>query len=91
MFEYMAMQRPIVCVDLPALREILGDDGARYVPPRASPALAEALLELAARPAQAAALGQRAGTRAQGYTYTARARAVLAELARAAGDDGGGP
>jgi glycosyltransferase involved in cell wall biosynthesis len=83
MFEYMAMHRPIVCVDLAALREILGDDGARFVPSGDVAALAGALLELAADPDGAAALGRRAGARAQGYTYAARARAVLAEMEQA--------
>jgi glycosyltransferase involved in cell wall biosynthesis len=85
MFEYMAMHRPIVAVDLPALREILGDDGARYVPAGDVTALAEALLALAADPAGSEQLGRRAGARAQAYTYPVRARAVLAEAARAVG------
>ena len=83
MFEYMAMHRPIVCADLASLREILGDDGACYVPAGDAGALARALLGLAADPAGAAALGERAGARAGGYTYTARARAVLTEMDRA--------
>jgi glycosyltransferase involved in cell wall biosynthesis len=87
MFEYMAMHRPIVAVDLPSLREILGDDGALYVPAGDPDALAAALLALAADPAQAEALGRRAGERAGGYTYSARARAVLAEMALAMSND----
>jgi glycosyltransferase involved in cell wall biosynthesis len=87
MFEYMAMQRPIVAVDLASLREILGDDGALYIPARDADALAGALLALAADPAQADALARRAGTRSGGYTYAARARAVLAEMALAMTSD----
>lgn len=88
MFEYMAMHRPIVCVDLPSLREILGDDGARYVPPGDVTALATALLEIAGEPGAAARLAERAGARAQDYTYAARARAVLAQATLAAGAAG---
>ena len=87
MFEYMAMHRPIVAVDLASLREILGDDGALYVPAGEAAALADALLTLAADPAQAEELGRRAGERAGGYTYAARARAVLAEMALAMNGD----
>jgi glycosyltransferase involved in cell wall biosynthesis len=83
MFEYMAMHRPIVCVDLAALREIMGDDGARYVAPNDVAALAAGLLAIADDPAAAAALGRRAGERARAYTYTARAQAVLSEMTRA--------
>lgn len=42
MFEYMAMSRPIVCVDRPALREIL-DDTALYFPRGDVSALAQTL------------------------------------------------
>ncbi|MCC6630206.1 MAG: glycosyltransferase [Chloroflexi bacterium] len=80
MFEYMAMHRPIVCADLAALREILGDDGACYVPAGDADALARALLGLAADPAAATALAEQAGARAGAYTYAARARAVLTEM-----------
>jgi glycosyltransferase involved in cell wall biosynthesis len=80
MFEYMAMHRPIVCVDLPSLREILGHDGACFVAPGDVDALADGLLRLAADPATVRALTQRAGERAQAYTYTARAEATLAAM-----------
>jgi glycosyltransferase involved in cell wall biosynthesis len=82
LFEYMAMHRAIVSVDLPALREILGDHGAAWVPPDDVAALAGALLALAGDPARATALGERAGALAARYTYTARAQAVLGELRR---------
>ena len=83
MFEYMAMRRPIVCVDLPALREVLGDDGACFVAPDDVPALAAGLLGIAREPCLAAALAERAVDRARTYTYRARASAVLAEMRRA--------
>ncbi len=43
LFEYAAMARPIVADDAPAMREILGDDGARYFPPGDDAALCAAL------------------------------------------------
>ncbi len=76
LFEYMAAGRPIVLRELPALREILGDDGI-YFPPGDTSALTAALAALAADPTRAAHLGQAAAARAGGYTYQARAARVL--------------
>jgi glycosyltransferase involved in cell wall biosynthesis len=86
MFEYMAMERPIVCVDLASLREILGDDGATFVPARDEAALAAGLLRVAADPDAAAHMARRASQRAGTYTYAARAAAVVREMHRAATD-----
>lgn len=78
LFEYAACARPIVLVDLPALREILPDDAARYVPPGHVPALADALHWIAANPEAAAAMGARAAVAVAPHTYRARAAAVAA-------------
>lgn len=80
MFEYMAMERAIVAIDSPALREILGDDGAYFVPGGEVFALATALLALANDPRQRATLAARAVARVQRYTYTARGAAVAAAM-----------
>jgi glycosyltransferase involved in cell wall biosynthesis len=79
LFEYMAAGRPIVLRELPALREILADDGL-YFPPGDAAVLTTALALLAADPALAARLGQAAAARAGAYTYRARAARVLATL-----------
>ena len=83
LFEYMAAGRPIVLRELPALREILHDDGL-YFPPSDAAALTAALAQLAQDPALAAHLGAAAAGRAAGYTYRERARQVLAVLRRVA-------
>ncbi len=83
LFEYMAAGRPIVLRELPALREILGDD-ALYFPPGDAAALAAALTRLAAAPDLAARLGAAAARAAAGYTYAERARRVLDTLLRVA-------
>ncbi|MGI8589372.1 MAG: glycosyltransferase [Chloroflexia bacterium] len=82
LFEYMAAGRAIVLRELPALREILGDDGL-YFPPGDAAALADALERLARDPELAERLGAAAAARAAGYTYRERARRVLAALALA--------
>ena len=79
LFEYMAAGRPIVLRELPALREILGDDGV-YFPAGDAAALTAALADLATDPARAARLGHAAAARAGAYTYRARAARVLAVL-----------
>lgn len=74
MFEYMAMARPIVCVDRASLREILGDD-AFYFPRGDVDALAGSL-ERAVR-ADAQAVGERARERVKEYTYVKRAEKIV--------------
>jgi glycosyltransferase involved in cell wall biosynthesis len=74
MFEYMAMARPIVCVDRASLREIL-DDGALYFPRGDAAALAHALQQ--AMRADAQPLAERAHTRAAEFTYAKRAEKIV--------------
>lgn len=81
LFEYAAMARPIVAGDIPAVREILGDDGARYFPQGDDAALAAALLAVQRDPDAAAMLAKRAHARVQSFTYRSRAATILA-LAR---------
>lgn len=74
MFEYMAMARPIVCLDRASLREILGDS-AYYFPRGDLDALA-ASLQQAMQPA-AQALGEQGHKRVQEYTYAKRAEKII--------------
>lgn len=75
MFEYMAMERPIVAVDRPALREIL-EGAALFFPPGDASALAAAL-EQSTRP-EARRLAEAARARAGKYTYACRAARIVA-------------
>ncbi len=84
LFEYAAMARPIIAGDIPAVREILGDDGAAYFPQGDEAALCAAFLALHRDPASAAVLAERARVRVQPFTYRARAATILA-LARELG------
>ena len=74
MFEYMAMARPIVCVDRAALREILGD-GALYFPRGDVNVFAETL-QRAVQP-DAQVLGERARERVADFTYKRRAEKIV--------------
>jgi glycosyltransferase involved in cell wall biosynthesis len=76
LFEYMAMARPIISVDLPALREVLDERAARFVRRGDVADLREALRELAADPARRAAMGGEALKQAQPWTYGARAERI---------------
>lgn len=84
LFEYAAMERAIVAADTPALREILGDDGALYFAAGDEVALARALARVAADPAGAALRARRARARVAPFTYGARAEKILALSARVA-------
>ncbi len=73
-FEYMAMARPIVCVDRASLREIL-QDVAFYFPRGDAQALANAL-RAAVQPG-ATMRGERAHELAAEFTYAKRAEKII--------------
>ncbi|MBA3946467.1 MAG: glycosyltransferase [Herpetosiphonaceae bacterium] len=81
LFEYMAMGRPIITVDLPALREVINEQAARFVRRGSITELAAALRELAADPDHREAMGHAARRQAQAWTYTRRAERILAVAA----------
>jgi glycosyltransferase involved in cell wall biosynthesis len=77
LFEYAAMARPIVASDLPALREIVPADAARYVAAANPRALADGLQWVAEHPAEAEDMAHRARTAVSAHTYRARAAAIM--------------
>lgn len=76
LFEYAAMERPIIAADLPALREILPGDAAVYVPAGDTGALDGALEWIAAHPDAARARAVAARAAVAPFTYRARAAAI---------------
>lgn len=82
LFEYMAMRRPIICVDLPALREVIHERAARFVKRGDVQDLRAALRDLARDPARRAAMGEAAHEQAQEWTYTRRAEKIVQLAAR---------
>jgi len=83
LFEYMALGKPIVSADVPAIRSVLtSGESALLVPPGDIAALATAVRQLMEQPALAAQLGKRVRQLAQQYSWQARAVTLL----RLAGD-----
>ncbi|HZG69596.1 MAG TPA: glycosyltransferase family 4 protein [Herpetosiphonaceae bacterium] len=76
LFEYMAMARPIISVDLPALREVIDERATRFVRRGDVADLRNALRELAASPERRAEMGREASRQAQPWTYAARAERI---------------
>ena len=84
LFEYLAMGRPIVASDLPAIREVLThEQTALLVPPDDPSALAGALSRLAADHALAAQLARAASDLAPNYTWARRGERLEAAFTAA--------
>lgn len=78
LFEYMASDRPIVAVDLPVLREVLGDEPAAVmVPPDSPRQLAGAIEAILSDPQRAERLARIARRRVTPFTWQQRARDVM--------------
>ncbi len=85
LFEYLAVGRPIVASDLPALREVLTDgETALLVAPGDADALAAALSRLTADAALAGRLAAAAQALAPTYSWARRAERLEAALLAAA-------
>jgi glycosyltransferase involved in cell wall biosynthesis len=76
LFEYMAVRRPLVCKDTPALREIVDERAALFFPGGDATALADALEQLRSDPLRREKMGRAAAEEAQSYTYRARAEKI---------------
>ncbi len=80
LFEYMACGRPILASDLAVFREVLTPEVARLLPPADEDLWVEALLSLRADAAHRQRLGEAARRQVMPYTWTERARRILAGL-----------
>ena len=76
MLDYMAAKRPIVASDLPALREILGDESAVFVRPNDPQALAEGILRVLKDSIKANSRAKLAYFLAEGLSWDNRARRI---------------
>ncbi len=81
LFEYMASGTPIVASDVPAIREIVGDEEACFFSPDDPAALAASIQSVLANPSDAFARVARAKQKAEEYTWDKRAERILASLA----------
>jgi glycosyltransferase involved in cell wall biosynthesis len=80
LFEYMACQRPILCSDLPVLREVLNEENALLLPPQEITAWAEAIMRLAEDANLRNALAERAYQDVQQHTWERRAALIVSDL-----------
>jgi glycosyltransferase involved in cell wall biosynthesis len=78
LFEYMAIGRAIVTVDLPALREVIDAEAARFVRRGSIDDLRAALVDLADDPQRRERMGRAAQAQAQQWTYRRRAERIVA-------------
>jgi glycosyltransferase involved in cell wall biosynthesis len=78
LFEYMAAGRPIIAVDLPVLREVLGQDPSAIMVPPDSPAdLSKAILDLYKRSDRGKDIASRSLKRVAEFTWEKRARKIM--------------
>jgi len=82
LFEYMACDRPILCSDLPVLREVLNSSNAVLLPPEDVEAWVSALQSLRDNPERCLALSGQARCEVEGYTWEARAERILEGINR---------
>lgn len=72
LFAYMAAGKPIIASDLPSLREVISEETAFFVEPNSPDALASAIGEVLADPAQAGRRAHAAREAAQSYSWARR-------------------
>jgi len=78
MFEYLATGRAILASDLPVFHEVLNDNNAVFCPPEKVVAWDGALQALFDNPERRNELAKQARLDAQKYSWTERARTILA-------------
>ena len=77
LFAYMASDRPIVCSDLPSLREVLDDSSAFWFAPDDAKDCARAITEALANSSKAIERAAAARTRVEKFSWNARGRMIL--------------
>lgn len=82
LFEYMAAGRPIVCADLPPLRDVVDESIVRFCVPGDSQSLADALTWVLGHPEEARQMAERAKERVKQYSWEARMRRILAMVSK---------
>lgn len=79
-FEYMASKKPMICADLPPLRDIVDSDVACMFEPGNADALAMCVQNIITSPSEAQQRAERALERVQNQTWTKRMKRILDSL-----------
>ena len=82
LFEYMAAGRPIVCADLPPLRDVVDESVVRFCIPGDPQSLADALAWVLDHPEEARQMAERAKERVKRYSWEARMERILVSMSR---------
>ena len=82
LFEYVALDIPVVSADLPTIREHFSDDEVRFFRAGEADALADALLSVASNPGAAAARATAARARYERYRWEVQAGRYVNVLSR---------
>jgi glycosyltransferase involved in cell wall biosynthesis len=77
LFEYMAAHRPIVCADLPPLRDIINQEIVTLCEPGNPQALADAIEWVIKHPEEADEMAEKAHTQGKSHTWDARMKRVM--------------
>ncbi len=80
LFEYMAVDIPIITTDLPNIREIVGDDDVLFTKDNSPEQIAEAIIYLERNPEHAKALAESSLRKSRDYTWKHRAESILTFL-----------
>ncbi len=80
LFEYVAMRIPVVCADLPTIRQHFGDEELLFFPPGDPDRLAEAIRQVAQDPEGAARRADAAYRRYERYRWSVQAERYAAIL-----------
>ncbi|MEO8286471.1 MAG: glycosyltransferase [Chloroflexota bacterium] len=77
LFEYMAVGKPLVCKDMPALREIVDGCASLFFEEGSAKSLGDAIRLLETQPELQRQMGHAALEQSVGYTYRARAERIV--------------
>lgn len=80
LFEYMAAGKPVVCADLPPLKDVVDRSTVRLYEPGNAEACATAMQELIKHPAEAQKLAKAAHEKVQRYTWDERMKRIFLRL-----------
>ena len=70
LFEYVAMGKPVIAAESPALKAVFGEEAIAYFQPDNEVSLAQRILELHASPTKASCLARNARLAYERYTWS---------------------